>query len=78
MGGQKRFYQRWLGMTEKTRLLNECKLVGNAFSILNLAIKSVSDNIFANNKENQIKESAILKIFANMNLGIGDAFRRWR
>ena len=46
--------------------------------MLNLAIKSVSDNIFANNKENQIKENALLKIFANLNLNVGDAFKRWR
>jgi hypothetical protein len=78
MGGQKRFYQRWLSITEKTRLLNECRLIGNMFSSINIAIKSVSDNIFANNKENQIKENAILRIFANLNLGIGDAFKRWR
>jgi hypothetical protein len=46
--------------------------------MLNNSIKSVSDNIFANNKENQIKENALLKIFANMNLGVGDAFKKWR
>jgi hypothetical protein len=39
----------------KTKLLNECKLIGNVFSLLNLSIKSVTDNIFANNKENKIK-----------------------
>jgi len=55
MGGQKRFYQRWLGITEKTRLLNECRLIGNVFSNINFAIKSVTDNIFSDNKESQIK-----------------------
>ena len=48
------------------------------FGTINLAIKSVTDSVFANNKDNQIKESAILKIFANLNLGVGDAFKRWR
>ena len=48
------------------------------FGTINLAIKSVTDNVFANNKDNQIKESAILKIFANLNLGAGDALKRWR
>ena len=52
MGGQKRFYQRWLRITQKTHLLKECKLIGNMFGTINLAIKSVTDNIFANNKEN--------------------------
>ena len=78
MGGQKKFYQRWIGITEKTRLLRECKLISNMFGTINLAIKSVTDNVFANNKDNQIKESAILKIFANLNLGAGDALKRWR
>ena len=78
MGGQKRFYQRWLGITEKSRLLNECRLVGNVFSHINLAIKSVTDNIFSDNKESQIKQQALIKIFGNMKLTVDDSFRRWR
>ncbi len=41
------------------------------FTTINLAIKSVSDNLYANSKDNQIKENALLKIFANMNIGVG-------
>ena len=78
MGGQKRFYQRWLGITEKSRLLNECRLIGNVFSNINLAIKSVTDNIFSDNKESQIKQQALIKIFGNMKLTVDDSFRRWR
>ncbi len=78
MGGQKRFYQRWLGITEKTRLLNECRLIGNIFSNINFAIKSVTDNIFSDNKESQIKQQALIKIFGNMKLTVDDSFRRWR
>ena len=55
MGGQKRFYQRWLAITEKTKLLHECKLINNVFGTINLSIRSVTDNVFGNNKENQIK-----------------------
>ena len=75
---QKRFYQRWLGITEKTRLLNECRLIGNIFSNINFAIKSVTDNIFSDNKESQIKQQALIKIFGNMKLTVDDSFRRWR
>ncbi len=76
--GQKRYYQRWLGITEKTRLLNECRLIGNVFSNINFAIKSVTDNIFSDNKESQIKQQALIKIFGNMKLTVDDSFRRWR
>ena len=78
MGGQKRLYQRWLSITEKSKLINECKLVNNIFNTLNQAIKSVSDNFFEDQKTNQIKIDAINKIFLNLNMGLGDALRIWR
>jgi len=58
--------------------LNECKLINDVFGTINNAIKSVTNNVFGNNKESQIIESAILKIFSNMNVNVGDALRRWR
>ena len=78
MGGQKRLYQRWINITEKTKLINECRLIGNIFSTLNAVIKSVSDNAFGNNKENQLKIDAINTIFLKMNLSLGDSFKTWR
>ena len=78
MGNQKKFYQRWINITEKSKLIYECKLVGNVFDTINLAIKSVSDNAFANNKENQIKIDALNKIFLNMTLGLGGTLKKWR
>lgn len=78
MGGQKKFYNRWLNITEKTKLLNECKLVSNVFSSLNFAIKSVSDIALGNNKDNTIKENALIQLFKNMSGNMGDCFRRWR
>ena len=53
--GQKKFFSRWYNLTEKTKLLNECKLVSNLLSSLNFAIKSVSDMAFIDNKDNVIK-----------------------
>ena len=54
-GGQKKMYNRWLNITEKTRLMNECRLVSNIFSSVNFVIKSVSDNAFSENKDISLK-----------------------
>ena len=58
MGGQKKMYNRWLGITERTKLLNECRLVSNLFTTLNFAIKSVADCALTDSKDNAIKEKA--------------------
>ena len=55
MGGQKKMYNRWHSITEKTKLMNECKSVANSFSTLNFVIKSVVDNALINNKETMLK-----------------------
>ena len=59
MGGQKKFYNRWTTITEKSKLLAECKLVTSVFGRINLAIKSVSDTAFISNKSQAIMEQAI-------------------
>ena len=74
MGGQKKFYNRWLSITEKTKLLNECKLVSSVFASLNFAIKSVSDIAFVDNKDTQIKEKALIQLFKNLSANVGDCF----
>ena len=78
MGGQKKFYNRWLSITEKTKLLNECKLVSSVFASLNFAIKSVSDIAFVDNKDTAIKEKALIQLFKNLSANVGDCFKRWR
>ena len=78
MGGQKKFYQRWMSITEKTKLINECKLVTNVFSSLNFIIKSVADNALGNHKDSQIKTDALNKLFANVHIGLRDSLKRWR
>ena len=70
MGGQKKFYNRWLSITEKTKLLNECKLVSSVFASLNFAIKSVSDIAFVDNKDIQIKEKALIQLFKNLSANV--------
>ena len=55
MGGQKKMYNRWHALTEKTRLMNECKEVSNVFSTLNFVIKAVVDNAFIENRETALK-----------------------
>ena len=54
MSGQKKMYTRWHSITEKTRLMNECRLVTGLFSTLNNTVKAVVDNAFIENKETQI------------------------
>ena len=78
MGGQKKMYGRWLNITDRTRLMNECRLVSNIFSNINFAIKSVADNAFLDSKDNQIKEKALIQLFKNLYGNLGDSFRRWR
>jgi hypothetical protein len=41
---KRRFYNRWKSITEKTRLMNECRQITSLFQTLNFAIKSVADN----------------------------------
>ena len=78
MGGQKKMYNRWLGITERTRLMNECRLVSNLFTTLNFAIKSVADCALTDSKDNAIKEKALLQLFKNMNGNMADCFKKWR
>ena len=61
-GGQQKFYNRWIGIIEKTRIPNECKLITNLFQSFNFAIRSVSDIAFGNNTDNAIKEKALIKL----------------
>ena len=67
---RKRFYSRWLRMTEKQRLINECKRVNNVFSLISFSIKSVADNAFSLSKDSMIKEKYLTKLFGNLSLGI--------
>lgn len=52
---RKNYYNRWLRITEKSKLLRECKILGKCFMNLHFCIKSVSDNAFAIDKTNSIK-----------------------
>ncbi len=55
MGGQKKLYNRWKSITEKTRLMNECRQITSIFQTLNFAIKSVADLAFIDNKDTALK-----------------------
>ena len=50
----------------------------NSFSLLNFTIKTISDNAFLENRENFLKEQALLRLFRNMQQNMGDCFKRWR
>jgi hypothetical protein len=77
-GGQKRLYNRWLNITEKTKMMNECREVSSVFASLNYVIKSVTDNAFIDSKENQLKEKALIQLFKNLSSNLSDTYRRWR
>ena len=36
------------------------------------------DSAFIDNKDNMIKEKALLQLFKNMNHNVSDTFKRWR
>ena len=78
MGGQKKMYNRWHNITEKTRLMNECRLVTGMFGTLNNVIKAVCDNAFIENRETALKEKALLQLFKNISGNMSECFKRWR
>ena len=78
MGGQKKMYNRWHSITEKTRLMNECREVSNVFSTLNHLIKSVVDSAFLDNREILLKQKALSQLFGNMQGNMAECFKRWR
>ena len=71
-------FNRWHTLTEKAKLINECKLVSNFLASLSFTIKSATDSCFLDTKENQLKEKALLQLFKNMNHNVSDTFKRWR
>ena len=78
MSGQKKMYNRWHSITEKTRLMNECRLVQALFGTLHQSIKSVVDNAFIENRETQLKEKALTQLFRNLQGNMSECFKRWR
>jgi hypothetical protein len=76
--GQKKMYTRWNHIVNRQKLINECKVVGDVFATLNFTIKSIADNAFLDNKDNQIKEKALVQLFRNLHLNLGDSFKKWR
>jgi len=78
MSGQKKMYNRWHALKEKTKQMNECRLVHSLFQSLNNTIKAVVDNAFIENKDTQIKEKALLQLFKNLQGNMGECFKRWR
>ena len=49
-GGQKKMYNRWKSMTEKSKLMNECKQMSNLLQTLFFVMKSNADIAFVENK----------------------------
>ena len=78
MGGQKKMYQRWYNINDRTKLLKQCRALGNAFNIAQTAIRSVTDNAFSSSKDNAIKEKSLTQLFKNLSANVGDSFKRWR
>ena len=77
-GGQKKLFNRWVSITERTKLMNECKEVANIFASLNFSLKSVSDNCFLENRDGSLKEKALLHLFRNLSANLSSSFKQWR
>ena len=45
---------------------------------LNFTIKSVTDMAFNENKDNALKEKALIQLIKNMSINVGDSLKRWR
>ena len=54
-GGQKKMYNRWKTITEKTKLMNECKKMTTVFQTLFFVLKSNADIAFVQNKDSVLK-----------------------
>ncbi len=54
-GGQKKLFNRWKNLTEKTKLMSECKQVNSVFQTLFYVIKSTADLAFVENKDSLLK-----------------------
>ena len=48
--GQKKMFNRWQNLTEKAKLVNECRLVSNFLASLTYTIKSATDSCFLDTK----------------------------
>jgi len=71
-------YNRWKSITEKTRLMNECRQITSLFQTLNTVIKSVADVAFVDNKDSALKEKSLLTLFKNLSGNVSDTFKRWK
>ena len=78
MNGQKKMFDRWFRISERSKLMNECKEVSNMFQTLKFTLKSVCDTAFSDNRENVMKEKALMQLFKNMEGNIGTCFKKWR
>ena len=78
MAGRKKMFNRWIVLTERSNIIAKCKKLSNIVSQLNLVIKSVADNAFVNNQQSNLKEKALIRMFAAFRAGAGDSFNRWR
>lgn len=78
MNKSKKMFMRWMKLYQERKLLNRCKLMNTNFSKLNFIIKSVTDNALISQRDTQIKERCIEKIFSNLSLGVLGCFERWR
>ena len=78
MSKRKRMFNRWKVLAANNQLIDKCKRMSQIMNGINLAIKSVTDNAFADNKEIKLKEKAILKIMGAFREGLDDSFNKWR
>src|ERR1019366_6287129 len=74
----KKMDSRWNNIVNRQKLIKECRQGSDVFATLNFTIKSITDNAILDNKDNQIKEKALIQLFRNLNLNLADSFKKWR
>lgn len=73
---QKNIFNRWFNITDRMKLLEQCKQVGNMFSTINYAIKKVAGNAFNDNKYSIIKEMTLTQLIKKLSANVGASFYR--
>ena len=58
--------------------MERCRRISQVMGQINLAIKSVADNAFGLNKQNILKERALIQLNNAFKAGLAQSFRRWR
>ena len=78
ISGNKKVFNRWIMISEKRKMTEQCRKVMEIFNGIHFVIKSVSDNAFLGSNENMLKERALMQLFRNLSSNVAGTFKQWR